>query len=103
MVSLPLNSLAIIIFSIRAQNELPRPGVEIVCDDGVCSQCVKTSEWVRPWILRHGERDPEDFLRDGFVCAEEFREDSEAERVCDDGLCVGCKVRQYELELDRNF
>ena len=65
----------------RVQNELPRPGVEILCDDGVCSQCVKTSEGARPWLLRHGEREPEDFLRDGFVCAEEFLEDSEAERV----------------------
>ena len=71
--------------------------MEIVCDDGVCSQCVKTSEGVRPkaWMMRHGDREPEDFLRDGFVCAEEFLED-EAERVCDDGHCVGCKVRPHD-------
>ena len=84
--------ISILIPLARVQNELPRPGVEIVCDDGVCSQCVKTSEGARPWLLRHGEREPEDFLRDGFVCAEEFLEDSEAERVCDDSHCVGCKA-----------
>lgn len=82
--------------------------MEIVCDDGVCSQCVKTSEGVRPqvrpWMMRHEHREPEDFLRDGFVCAEEFLEDEgideflegKAERVCDDGHCVGCKVRPHE-------
>ena len=58
----------------------------------MCSQCVKTSEGVRPWLLRHGDREPEDFIRDGFVCAREFLDDREAESVCDDGHCVGCKV-----------
>ena len=76
----------------RVQNEIPRPGVEVVCDDGVCSQCVKTGDGVRPWMVRNKEMDPEDYLRHGFVCSEEFRNSPDAEDVCDDGHCVGCKV-----------
>ena len=77
----------------RMENEVSRkPGVEIVCDDGVCSQCVRTGDGIKPWLVRHKDMDPEDFLRHGYVCSEEFRDDTDAERVCDDGHCVGCKV-----------
>ena len=69
----------------------PQPGVETVCDDGVCSQCVKTGEGIQPWLLRNQHREVEDFLRDGFVCSIEFRDLAEASKVCEDGLCVGCK------------
>ena len=76
----------------RVQNEIPKPGVEVVCDDGVCSQCVKTGDGVKPWMIRNRDLDPEDYLRHGFVCSQEFRHSPDAEDVCDDGLCVGCKV-----------
>ena len=79
-----------------------RPGVEIVCDDGVCAQCVKTDDGVKPWLMKHSDLDPEDYLRHGFVCSEEFRDDRDAERVCDDGHCVGCKVG-VDLILKLNF
>ena len=68
-----------------------QPGVETVCDDGVCSQCVKTGEGIKPWLLRNQHMDVEDYLRHGFVCSQEFRDLAEANKVCDDGLCVGCK------------
>ena len=35
--------------------------------------------------------DVEDYLRHGFVCSQEFRDLADARKVCDDGLCVGCK------------
>ena len=80
---------------LRAENEVSRkPGVETVCNDGVCSQCVKTGDMdsIKPWLVRHMDMDPEDYLRHGYVCSEEFRDHGDADRVCDDGHCVGCKV-----------
>ena len=68
-----------------------QPGVETVCDDGVCSQCVKTGEGIQPWLLRNQHMEVEDYLRHGFVCSLEFRDLADAHKVCDDGLCVGCK------------
>ena len=68
-----------------------QPGVETVCDDGVCSQCVKTGEGIKPWLLRNQHMDVEDYLKHGFVCSLEFRDLADAHKVCDDGLCVGCK------------
>ena len=41
--------------------------------------------------MKHHDMDPEDYLRHGFVCGEQFRDDRDAEQVCDDGHCVGCK------------
>ena len=78
----------------RTQNEHPRPGVEVVCDDGVCSQCVRAGPG--PRLPRREDTEPEDWIMDGFVCAEELLEDSDAERVCDDGHCVGCKVSRHK-------
>ena len=66
------------------------PGVETVCDDGVCSQCVKTAQGIKPWLVANHDLDVEDFLQHGFVCSLEFRDSREAHNVCDDGLCVGC-------------
>ena len=66
-------------------------GVETVCDDGVCSQCVKTGEGIKSWLLRNQHMDVEDYLKHGFVCSLEFRDLADANKVCDDGLCVGCK------------
>jgi len=75
----------------RDTNMVNRPGIEIVCDDGVCSKCIKSGEGGKPWLMKHHDMDPEDYLKHGFVCGEQFRDDRDAEQVCDDGYCVGCK------------
>ena len=72
-----------------------QPGVERVCDDGVCSLCVKTGDGIKPWLVRKHDMDVEDYLRHGFVCALEFKDLSDSHTVCDDGLCVGCKKPQW--------
>ena len=72
------------------RTDIPRPGVEIVCDDGICAKCIK-NRGVTPSPTINKE-DPEDYLLDGFVCSEEFRNSPNAANVCDDGHCVGCKV-----------
>ena len=41
-----------------------QPGVETVCDDGVCSQCVKTGQGIKPWLVRNNHLDIELRVRD---------------------------------------
>jgi len=87
-----------------------QPGVEIVCDDGVCAQCVKTREGIKPWLVRNNHLDVEDYLKLGYVCSKEFLDSRDAQKVCDDGLCVGCKKPRWtggdgdvERFLERGF
>lgn len=75
----------------RETNMVNRPGIEVVCDDGVCSKCIKTGDGAKPWLMKHHDMDPEDYIRHGFVCGHQLRHDDDAEQVCDDGYCVGCK------------
>ena len=75
----------------NAENDVPEPGTEIVCDDGVCSQCVKTQDRARSSIMRRKDMDVEDYLKYGYVCSAEERNAPDAETVCDDGFCFGCK------------
>lgn len=53
---------------------------------------MQTGEGVKPWMMRHGrDTEPEDLLRAGLVCSEQFRGSEDAVTACEDGLCVGCK------------
>lgn len=76
-----------------------RPGVEIVCDDGICSECIKFGE---PGLGRQlgffkstTHLDVEDLIALGYACSsadcpdvQNFRPD--VEFVCDDGICSQC-------------
>ena len=82
---------------------ISRPGVEVVCDDGICSQCIRNPR-LRLEKISNKELDPEDYLKDRFVCSEEFRNSPDAVNVCDDGHCVGCKVNiSYHLVVNYSF
>ena len=69
--------------------------METVCDDGVCSKCIKTGEGIKPWLVRNRNMDVEDYLSLGYVCSLDYRDLVEAHTVCDDGLCVGCRKPQW--------
>ena len=75
-----------------------KPGVEIFCDDGICSVCIITGE------PAHGRKlgffrstthlDVEDLIALGYTCSladsnvqQNFRR---VEVVCDDGICSQC-------------
>lgn len=70
--------------------ESSEPGRRVVCDDGICSECIKTDEGVS-LLNKRRDVDVEDYLKDGYVCSEEAKDDPDAGRVCDDGVCFGCR------------
>ena len=75
-----------------------KPGVEIVCDDGICSQCIKIGEPVDGRNLGFFKPtthlDVEDLIAQGYTCSladskvQNFRPGFEV--VCDDGVCSQC-------------
>jgi len=68
------------------------PGERIVCDDGICSKCVKTSDGIAPpYSKRRGDVDVEDYLKDGYICSKDAHDAEDAHNVCDDGVCYGCR------------
>ena len=73
----------------------PRPGVEVICDDGICAWCVKThNQRSIKWTNRETELDAEDLIAQGYVCGpatSNFQTStSGVEVVCDDGHCAQC-------------
>lgn len=70
--------------------ESSEPGRRVVCDDGICSECIKT-DGVVSLLTKRRDVDVEDYLKDGYVCSEEAQDDPDADRVCDDGVCFGCR------------
>eukprot|EP00092_Neocalanus_flemingeri_P024840 GFUD01026936.1.p1 GENE.GFUD01026936.1~~GFUD01026936.1.p1 ORF type:complete len:286 (+),score=91.58 GFUD01026936.1:210-1067(+) len=63
-------------------------GAEIVCDDGVCIECVQTAKKAKSILTEHD--DVEDYLKAGYVCSP-ASSTLEGRMVCDDGVCYKCK------------
>jgi len=72
------------------RRELSEPGRRVVCDDGICSECIKTNEGIS-LLEKNRDVDVEDYLKDGYVCSEEAKNAPDADTVCDDGVCFGCR------------
>jgi len=65
-------------------------GTRIICDDGLCFECVLTEK--RPQsFLQGADVDVEDYLKAGYTCTQDrAARTPQAGVVCDDGRCYRC-------------
>jgi hypothetical protein len=75
--------------------ESSEPGRRSVCDDDVCSECIIIDEGRRLLIKRK-----DGWLKDGYICLAKANNAVDVERVCDDGVCFGCRKIVWEGDDD---
>ena len=65
-------------------------GTEIICDDGICIECVLTDKKPQSFLQGY-DVDVEDFLKAGYSCSQDKTvRTPQPGVVCDDGVCFRC-------------